>query len=149
MAKTLIQRFDEYLAQPRDGRVSPLKGTAYQAVFCGYWWGVLPAFGLAVASAETTFGTAPNTGTDVNPGHNAWGIGPHRQYPNWAKGWWEFNRIIRVGYLDEGLETVDEIAVKYVGYESRWPQTVKAVLRELGLSAMSADGTMAVGRLGP
>jgi Mannosyl-glycoprotein endo-beta-N-acetylglucosaminidase len=65
---------------------SPLIGQGAAIVAAARRHNVDPAIIVALAGAETNYGSAANTGTDVTAGHNAWGLGPHIKYPTWDAG---------------------------------------------------------------
>jgi hypothetical protein len=137
----LSDRIDNFLLEREklSGRECPFRNRGYVIVAFGYWWGVDPRFCVGVSGAETTYGMAEKTGIDVTVGHNAWGItkldgsGDRQLYANWFQGFWNFYRIIRNYYIDKGLETVDSLQLKWVGYpESDWTRTVKWTIGQLG-----------------
>ena len=101
-------------------------------------YGVSPYLIVGVAKAESTFGTNFYHWRDYR-NYNFWGIKPSggvREDGSYLK-WYnspdeavnDFARILKENYIDQGLDTVDEIVVKYVGRDSEsWKSTVNGVL---------------------
>lgn len=95
-------------------------------------WGVDPTLLLGISGAETSYATDPNAGRDITTGHNPFGMGPHIQYGSWPEAFDAAARNLRQNYLNKGLRSVEQIAPKWVGYESSWPQTVNSIMSNLG-----------------
>ncbi len=97
---------DEYLAS----KGSPMAGEGDAFLKAGVEHEVDPRLVVAIAGAESYFGIitcAP---------HNGWGWGcPNSpfSFESWAHGFDTVTRGLRENYLDDGLETVGEIHLRY------------------------------------
>ncbi len=101
-------------------------------------YGVSPYLIVGIAKAESTYGTNFYHWKDYR-NYNFWGIKPNsniREDGSYLK-WYsspdeavnDFARILRENYIDQGLNTVDKIVVRYVGRDSEsWKATVNSVL---------------------
>ncbi len=115
------------------GRKSPLARLGAFFVVFGEEYGVDGRLVVAIAGAETSFGTDPNSGTDITTGHNAWGYGPHHVFPTWREAILVVTRDLGVNYVAQGLDTIAEIEPKWVGEPSLdWTATVRGVYAQLG-----------------
>ena len=129
--RTLARTIDRYL----DARGSPLAGQGQKLVSYGQRYGVDPRLVVAIAGAETSFGTDPNAGDD--PDHfNLWGYGPHIQFRSWDHAFRTIMPDIRKHYLDKGLTTPLTIGKTWVGVGGgdidQWAQTVQGISDQLG-----------------
>src|SRR5215831_1971864 len=75
-------KLDSYLKQHN----SPLSGYGNTMVSEGQKNNVDPRMICAIAGAETTFATDPNSFPAASTGHNAWGLGPGNMYSDWPTG---------------------------------------------------------------
>jgi hypothetical protein len=125
---------DAYLA----GKGSPMAGQGANFVSSGVRWKVDPRLLVAIAGAESAFGSitcAP---------YNGWGWGcPDGPYnfTSWADGIETVTRGLRVGYLAEGRTSVVLIQQKYApsgaandptGLNNHWVTNVSRFLIEMG-----------------
>jgi hypothetical protein len=127
-----VQKIDGFLQHIG----SPMAGHARELVEAGHRYGVDPSLILAISAAETSFGTAPNTGTDVSKGHNAWGWGPHIHFEDWAHAFDAVAHGLRAGYLGKGLTTPEAIAPKWAPASdgndpAHWASTVRAAYGQI------------------
>lgn len=130
---SLVQEINQYLKRKN----SPLAPYAKAIVKAGRKWGVSPYLIVAIAGAETSFATyGPSQKIK-----NAWGWGPHIEFPTWQASINAIAKGLRTNYLDKGLTTVGQIGAKWApigaandpnGLNNEWSRNVNAVLAELG-----------------
>lgn len=125
---------DSYLA----GKGSPMAGQGAAFMASGTRWRVDPRLLVAIAGAESNFGTIT-----CGP-HNAWGWAcPNdpADFATWADGIDTVTKGLRRYYLDEGRTSVSLIQQKYcpvgaandpTGLNSHWTGNVTKFLVELG-----------------
>ena len=122
-------------------RRSPLAPYTGEIMRASRRYGVDPRLLVAIAGAETSYATNPAAGQDITTGHNAWGMGPHIQYPSWEAGIDATARNLRTGYLDQGLRSVPAIGRKWAPLgaandpnwlNTGWAGNVTTVLERLG-----------------
>lgn len=128
----LVSQLDQYLRRKN----SPLAGLGGTMVSQGRQYGVDPRMAVAVAGAETSFGT---TGSAVAL-KNAWGLGPGIAYRSWPDAIGAFFRTIK--NLAQGTNgTIPEIQRKYApsgaandptGLNNNWVRNTSGVYAELG-----------------
>jgi cell wall-associated NlpC family hydrolase len=125
---------DGYLA----GRASPLTGLGAVFVTEARAVGLDPLFLVAIAGAETSFGTyGPSQAI-----HNPFGMGPHIVYGSWSESIRAAARNLGGDlYLGSGLTTVPAIQARWApngagndptGLNSNWTRNVSTYLAELG-----------------
>jgi murein DD-endopeptidase MepM/ murein hydrolase activator NlpD len=126
------KRIDHYLSRQR----SPLAGLGPVFVAAGDHYKVDPNLLVAIAGAETGFGT---TGGDI-AAHNAWGYGPHIKFQSWPDAIDTIARDLRTNYLDKGLTTIPQIQSRWApagaandptGLNSNWTRNVTRFYNEL------------------
>lgn len=94
-----------------------------------------PRLIVAIAGAESSFGQ------HLSGSFNAWGIGPGRSYGSWPGGIQAAAKLLREGYVGQGLKTIPAIQQKWApnaaandptGLNSNWTRNVSAFYSELG-----------------
>ena len=100
-----------------------------------------------IAAAETTFATNPAAGRDITSGHNAWGWGPHIQFPNWQTAIQTIGRGLGKNYIAKGLTDPLAIGRKYAPSSdgndpSHWANTVSSIMSEVGGGSYSPGAPM-------
>ncbi|MCW2949970.1 MAG: peptidase [Thermoleophilia bacterium] len=125
---------DAYLAS----KGSPMAGQGAAFVASGARYQVDPRFVVAIAGAESSFGSVT-----CGP-FNAWGWAcPNdpADFADWATGIETITRGLRIGYLDEGRTSVASVQQKYApsaaandptGLNLNWVTNVSRFLVELG-----------------
>ena len=103
---------DAYLSKKPAPPAPTLARSADTFVQQGKMWGVDPRLMVAIAGAETTFGTM------VCARFNAWnwfwaGSCPQSTFGSWDDGIRTVTKFIRKSYLDQGLTTIPAIRRKY------------------------------------
>jgi cell wall-associated NlpC family hydrolase len=96
-----------------------------------------PRLIVAVSGGETSFGKA-------GPGprrFNAWGIGPGRAYGSWSQGIDAAAKLLRDGYIGQGLTSLSAIQQKWAplgagndpsNLNSNWTRTIGSFYSDLG-----------------
>lgn len=140
------ESIDRYL----ESKGSPLAGSGAALLQSGVEHEVDPRLIVAIAGAESYFGIT------TCAAHNAWGWGcPTRPFVfrSWADGIETVTVGLREGYLDDGLETVGEIHLRYAppnatndptGLNYGWADNVATFLIEQG-----GDPQQVAGVIGP
>lgn len=119
---------------------SPLAGKGQVFVNQGKAAGVDPRLLVAITGAETSFMTDPNAAPASE--HNAFGMGPGIQYPNWRSGIRAAAQNLGQNYIGEGLDTIKEISGKWApigaandsasNVNPNWAGNVSKFYNELG-----------------
>lgn len=139
---------DRYLAS----KGSPLVGSGAEFLAAGVEHEVDPRLVVAIAGAESYFGIqtcAP---------HNAWGwgcpSGPYR-FDSWAHAIETVTVGLRTGYLDDGLDSVGEIHLRYAPPDAAndptdlnygWADNVARFLAEQGGDPQDIAGVLGPSR---
>jgi hypothetical protein len=132
-------QIDKYLRE----RGSPLAGRGATFVREGRKNGVDPLLLVAIAGAETEFGTYGPSQKIRNP----FGWGPHIQFPSWDAAIATVAKGLRKGYLDEGLKTISQIGAKWApagaangptNLNSNWAKNVGRFYTDLGGQGVAA-----------
>ncbi len=135
---------------------SPMAGQGAAFIASGGAWQVDPRLLVAIAGAESSFGTI------TCGSFNAWGWGcPNRsfQFESWADGIETVTRGLRENYLSEGRTSVALIHAKYApigadndptGLNNAWTANVSRFLVELGgdpdnIDLLGVAGTRLIG----
>src|SRR5690606_38345725 len=114
---------------------APLIGKGAVFVREGKANGVDPRLLVAIARAESSLGSDPGA-ISIN---NAFGWGPHRPFPSWEENIATVARGLRTGYIDDGLDTIDEIQKRYcpvgaandpTGLNANWLRSVRLLYAE-------------------
>lgn len=132
--RTLAAQIDGYLAS----RASPLTGLGAVFVTESRAVGLDPRFLVAIAGAETSFGTyGPSQGI-----HNPFGMGPGIVYPSWSDGIGAAARNLGGNlYAGSGLTTIPAIQNRWApsgadndptGLNNNWVRNVSTYYAELG-----------------
>ena len=140
----LAAQLDAWMARKNPG--APLQG--YGAVFVreGKANGVDPRLLVAIARAETSLGSDPGA-IGIK---NAFGWGVNRPFPTWDENIATVAKGLRTGYIDDGLDTIDEIQKRYcpvgaandpTGLNANWLRNVRLLYGELG---GNPDGSVAL-----
>ena len=134
---SLAQSLDAYLAE----KGSPLAGLGAEFVASGRRHDVDPRLIVAIAGAETSFGTRPgcrdSSGNVVENPYNAWnwfykGDCPS-PFASWEEGIDRVTAGLRRLYLDQGLTTIETIGPKYSPAEPEtWIRNVTSFYQALG-----------------
>ena len=130
---------------------SPLAGLGTEFVAAGQQYGINPAYVVAIAQKESSFGVAipPNS-------FNAWGreaaagqpaSGKWYQYASWPAAVDGQTSFMNDRYLSQGLVTIDQITPTYAppsendtaGYEVQIQQYIDSIINLAG-SAVSCGG---------
>ncbi|MEQ9114921.1 MAG: hypothetical protein RID94_11795 [Miltoncostaeaceae bacterium] len=130
----LAASLDGYLAS----KSSPLTGLGADFVASSRAVGLDPRVLVAIAGAETSFGTyGPSQGI-----HNPFGMGPGIVYPSWSAGIDAAARNLGGSlYLGDGLVTLPAIQARWApngagndptGLNSHWTRNVSFYLAEMG-----------------
>ncbi|MBK9094444.1 MAG: M23 family metallopeptidase [Anaerolineae bacterium] len=113
---------------------SPLSGYGATFVAAAADWNVDPRLIVAIAGAESSFGT---NGSCATQNHNAWGWGGG--WPNcwdlttWDAGVRRVTQGLRQVYLDQGRNTIHDIGVVYCGSGcADWETNVKTFYAQQG-----------------
>ena len=115
---------------------SPLAGLGAQFVKSGARWNVDPYLMVAIAGAETHFGTTGNASAI----HNPFGWGPHIKFSSWASAIETVTKGLRNGYLNEGRTSISGIQEKWApvgagndptNLNSNWTTNVTRWYKEL------------------
>jgi murein DD-endopeptidase MepM/ murein hydrolase activator NlpD len=141
----MAQQIDQWIAAKNPG--APLAG--YGAVFVreGKANGIDPRLLAAIARAETSLGSDPGA-IGI---HNAFGWGVNRPFPSWEDNISTVAKGLKSGYIDQGLDTIDEIQKKYCpvgaandprGVNVNWLRNVRLLYGELG---GNPDASVALG----
>lgn len=130
-ARSRADDLDAYL----HSKGSPLAGQGQTLVKYGNRYGVDPRLLVALAGAETSFGTDPNAGQD--PAHfNVWGWGPHIKFRSWDDAIGTITRGLKKNYIDKGLNTIAKIGNTWAppseNNTGQWAQNVAGFFHELG-----------------
>src|SRR5580692_7109239 len=99
---------DAYL----QGKSSPLAGLGATFVQRGLEWNVDPRLIIAIAGAESSFGT------HICTAHNAWNwfwgaSCENSPFDSWESGILSVTKGIRLSYLNKGRATVEQIGARY------------------------------------
>lgn len=133
------ERIDEVIAayeRLRGVRV-PLHGRGPEFARWGWYFDVSPMLPAAIAGQETEYGRTGN----ARAIKNAWGYGPGWKFRTWEHGIYRVCRGLRIGYLDEGLTTIEEIGRRYApggaandprGLNRHWVSGVTSIYRAMG-----------------
>jgi cell wall-associated NlpC family hydrolase len=97
------------LASYLRGKGSPFADHVPALVDAANRYRVDPRLIVAISGGETSFGKA-GRGPAV---HNAWGIGPGRSYGSWEESFDAVAKLLRTGYLDKGLTSIQKIQQKW------------------------------------
>ena len=136
-AEPLAATIDAYLAE----KGSPLAGLGAEFVASGRRHDVDPRLVVAIAGAETSFGTRlgcyDSSGNVVANPYNAWNWfykgGCPSPFASWGDGIDRVTAGLRRLYLDQGLESIEAIAEKYTATEREvWVENVRRIYQELG-----------------
>ncbi len=139
---------DRYL----QSKGSPMAGAGAAFVEAGVEYEVDPRLLVAIAGAESYFGVT------TCASYNAWGWGcPTRpqSFDDWAHAIRTVAKGLREGYLDDGLETVGEIHLRYAppnakndptGLNFAWPDNVARFLVEQGGDPQHVAGVVGPSR---
>lgn len=126
------REIDDYLREKQ----SPLAGKGAVFVREARKNGLDPRLLVAIAGAESQFGTQVKPGTN-----NPFGWGPHIPFPSWDRAIATVARGLRTGYLDEGRKTIAQIGEKWApvgagndptNLNSNWAKNVGRFYAELG-----------------
>ena len=94
-----------------------------------------PKLIVAIAGAESSFGKY------LSGSYNAWGIGPGRSYGSWREGIHAAAKLLREGYVGQGLNTLRKIQAKWAplgasndptNLNSAWLRNTSSFYEELG-----------------
>lgn len=138
----LATELDAYLSS----RGSPLAGYGQTFVRAGRRYRLDPRLLVAIAGAETSFGTTGNAAKINNP----FGWGPHIPFASWDEGINTVARGLRKGYLSQGLNTIQQIGGKWApqgasndptNLNSNWAKNVSRFYAELGGKGISRAAT--------
>lgn len=142
------ESIDRYL----ESKGSPLAGSGAAFLQSGVEHEVDPRLVVAIAGAESFFGVT------TCAAHNAWGWGcPTRpfQFRSWAEGIETVTVGLREGYLDDGLESIGEIHLRYAppnatndptGLNYGWADNVATFLIEQGGDPQHVAGVVGPSR---
>jgi len=135
--KPLATIIDAYLEE----KGSPLAGLGAEFVTSGRRHDVDPRLVVAIAGAETAFGTrlgcCDSTGNVVENPYNAWNWfykgGCPSPFDSWGDGIDRVTAGLRRLYLDQGLTTIETIGPKYSPAEpGTWIRNVTSFYQTLG-----------------
>ncbi len=133
-APVTAESIDRFL----ESKASPMAGSGEDFLRAGYRWNVDPRLVVAIAGAESFFGSitcAP---------HNGWGWGcpsSPRAFRTWAEGIDAVTKGLAENYVGQGLTSVTAIHHKYAppgasndpnGMNLVWPRNVATYLLEQG-----------------
>jgi prophage tail gpP-like protein len=118
---------------------SPIAGHGSTFVSAGVTWNVDPRLMVAIAGAETSFGTDPKAANDVAH-FNAWGYGPHNQFTSWDNAINTITSDLGRNYINAGKTTVALIGATWApggaandptDLNSNWVNNTSGFLRAL------------------
>lgn len=118
-----------------DSKKSPLAAHVNDIYAAANKYRIDPKLLVAIAGAESSFGLY-NSGS-----HNAWGIGPGRSYGSWSEGITAAAKLLREGYVGQGLTSLRKIQTKWApiaasndprNLNSNWLRNTSAIYAELG-----------------
>ncbi len=128
----LASKIDTYLA----GKNSPLSGLGSVFVSAGVQYNVDPRLIVAIAGAESSFGTAWSA--CARDGNNAWswfynGNCQNSPFSSFSAGIMTVTKFMRRSYLNKGFTTIDLIRKKYcVSGCNDWAPNVTQFYTDLG-----------------
>lgn len=135
MAKNLAGQIDRYLR----AHGSPMAGLGHVFVNVGAKYKFDPRL-LAAITLEETGGGKAGTGRP-SQGYGAFGVGPGRHYPGYAAAIRDAGKLLRTGYLGQGLKSISAIGAKWAPSgasndpnqtNSGWPGAVSSFYHGLG-----------------
>src|SRR5262245_44029522 len=127
------------------GRGSPLADHVPDIIRSANRYRIDPRLIVAISGGETSFGTR-GRGPSV---YNAWGIGPGRSYGSWAEGIDAAAKLLRTGYIGQGLTSIQGIQKKWApvgagndprNLNSNWMSTIGQFYTDFGGNPMNVTG---------
>lgn len=116
---------------------SPLADHVPDLIRSAHRYRVDPRLIVAISGGETSFATNGNGPR----AHNAWGIGPGKSYGSWGEGIDSVAKLLRTGYLNKGLTSLQAIQRKWApvgagndprNLNSNWIRTIGQFYSDLG-----------------